>query len=231
MIAQGTHGFMRHRLRAKPMYLTITLFAFILLSPIFGAGYRGEAVLHVSFSLILFSALWALGNTRRRLVGAIAGIPWLLTFWMDVLIDFPNWLVTLGTISMVLFFAFLIVEMIVSMVNQDRVTEDTIYQAVSTYLLLGIMWMGLYALVHRANPEAISFMPGAPPESGEVWRHLLYMSYATLTTVGYGDITPVSATARALAMVEATVGPLYLAVLLARLVGLFTRQQQEDVGE
>jgi len=231
MSVEETRGFVMRRLQAKPMYLTIALFAFILLSPIFGAGHRGEAVLHVSFSLILFSALWALANKHRRIIAAIVGGPWLLTFWLDVLIDFPDWLVAVGTVSMVSFFAFLIVEMVISMVSQDRVTEDTIYQAVSAYLMLGIMWMGFYSLVHRVNADAISFMPGMAPESGEVWRHLLYMSYATLTTVGYGDITPVSATVRALAMVEATVGPLYLAVLLARLVGLFTRQQQEDAEE
>jgi hypothetical protein len=221
----------KHVLSAKPMYLTISLFAFILLSPGFGSNYRGQAILHVSFTAILLSALWALNKSSRRIIATIAGVPWMLIFWVGMFFTIPPWLHLAGTISMVVFFIFLIEQMIRSIVGQRRVTQDTIYHAVSAYLMLGIMWTGFYVIVYRLNPAAFSVAGSDLGSVSNAWKHLLYLSYATLTTLGYGDITPVAPMARALAMVEATVGPLYLAVLLARLVGLFTRQGVEEVPD
>ena len=212
----------------RPMYLTISLFVFLLLSPLFGTGYRGEATLHASFTLILLSALWATQSRLRRLIAAVVGVPWMALFWLDMVIDVPGWADTAAGISMVAFFAFLIIEMIRGVLKQERVSKDTIFQAVSAYLLLGVTWMGLYALVYRADPAAINF-PGTVPIAD--WKPLLYFSYTTLTTLGYGDITPVSPIARSLAMVESTVGPLYLAVLLARLVSLYSREKRVEVED
>ena len=219
----------KHILSAKAMYLTIALFAFILLSPGVGAHHRVQIIMHVCFTAILLAALWALDQSWRRVVATIAGLPWIATFWIDMFFAVSAWVYLLGTVSMVVFFIFLIEQMIRSIVDRSRVTQDTIYQAVSAYLMLGVMWMGFYLIVYRVNPEAFS-VAGTPGlgSADAAWKHLLYLSYATLTTLGYGDITPVAPMARALAMVEATVGPLYLAVLLARLVGRFSRQEIEE---
>jgi hypothetical protein len=79
------------------------------------------------------------------------------------------------------------------------------------YLLIGILWTVLYGLVRTWNPDAIVLREGAS---------LFYFSFTTLTTLGYGDITPAVKLAQDLAIMEAITGQVYLAIFIARLVGL-----------
>jgi hypothetical protein len=100
--------------------------------------------------------------------------------------------------------------------RQGPVTLHRILGGISAYLLLGMMWAGAYALVETLHPGSFS---GAVDVAGG-HRGWVYFSFVTLTTVGYGDILPVHPAARSLAMLEAVTGPLYIAILLARLVSL-----------
>ena len=96
------------------------------------------------------------------------------------------------------------------------VNRHRILGAIAVYLLLGLAWGEAYSALAMVVPEAFSPVgpPGADPQR---W---LYYSFVTLTTVGYGDITPVGPLARSLAILEALTGQLYPAILLARLVAL-----------
>ena len=87
------------------------------------------------------------------------------------------------------------------------------------YLLLGLIWMSAYKLLLRAVPGAIHFASGEPSDL-RLGHGLGYYSFVTLTTLGYGDITPVHPVARSLASGEALVGQLYPAILIARLVSM-----------
>jgi hypothetical protein len=91
--------------------------------------------------------------------------------------------------------------------------------AVAAYLLLGLVWAAAYALVAAIHPGAF-----ASSVSLQQDRSFVYYSFVTLTTVGYGDVSPVHPTARSLAILEALVGQLYPAVLLARIVTLHTQK-------
>lgn len=97
-----------------------------------------------------------------------------------------------------------------------------IYGAIAVYLLLGIMWGELYIIIYLLEPNAFYFLPatqyGEPPIS-----ELIYFSFVSLTTMGYGDIVPIHPMARSLATLEGLVGQLYPAVLLARLVTLYQK--------
>jgi len=93
------------------------------------------------------------------------------------------------------------------------VNKHRILGAVSGYLLIGVTWATLYSLVDTVNPGAFSQSAG----SGDR-RDWIYYSFVTLTTVGYGDITPIHSVARTLAILEALIGQLYPAILIARLV-------------
>jgi hypothetical protein len=94
------------------------------------------------------------------------------------------------------------------------ITWHRIQGAVAAYLLLGVAWAQAYSLVALLRFGA--FSGAVIPEDG--LRGFLYFSFVTLTTVGYGDVLPVHPAARSLAMLEAVTGPLYLAILVARLV-------------
>ena len=104
-----------------------------------------------------------------------------------------------------------------SIFDEKEVTADMLCGAVISYLLLGIGWTGLYALIMLIDPAAfsISFIDG---DHGTV-SALLYYSFVTLTTLGYGDILPVSEIARTAAFLESVAGVMFASIFVAALVG------------
>ena len=112
--------------------------------------------------------------------------------------------------------------------RDESVTGDTIAGAVCAYLLIGVTWGTAYALLLVVSPDSLSVSPALAQASG--WGKsisaftpvLQYYSFTTLATLGYGDVSPLSPVARALSVMEGLTGQLYLAVLVARLVGIHT---------
>lgn len=101
------------------------------------------------------------------------------------------------------------------------VTSDKVQAATCAYLFLAIIWACLFSLLEVLNPGSFSYSGELPPGgSGQIFGLFQYYSLVTLSTLGYGDMTPATSLARSVASVEAVVGQLFLAVLIARLVGL-----------
>lgn len=118
--------------------------------------------------------------------------------------------------------------------QQQDVDFDSIAASMCGYLLIGVAFAVVFSLVMDINPDALSSNAAAQP-SGITFRFgdqhtatTLYFSFVTLTTLGYGDITPVSMPARMLTTAEALIGQLYLVVLVARLVGLHISTEMKD---
>ncbi|MHC4239302.1 MAG: potassium channel family protein [Planctomycetota bacterium] len=118
---------------------------------------------------------------------------------------------TTGDLINAAFVTITIVALMVNMFRAHRVTPDMIVGGICIYLLIGILWNVLFELVLIWYPDAIALREGAS---------LFYFSFTTLTTLGYGDIVPVSKFAQVLANMEAITGQVYLAIFIARLVGL-----------
>ena len=131
-----------------------------------------------------------------------------------------------------IFIAFVILELILFVLRAPRVNSEVLCAGISGYLLLGILWMSAYMLVSRLNPVdpahagAFAFTVGATAPHPLSQFEAYYFSFITLATVGYGDITPVSIGARSLAMTEVMTGTLYVAVLISRLVALYSSASQ-----
>jgi hypothetical protein len=121
------------------------------------------------------------------------------------------------------FIAFTILVILRDLLTQREVTWDSIVGTFCGYLLIGVMWSEMYAMLELLSPDALHLAAQSAPNPAEPvlnWHRLQYFSFVTLSTVGYGDITPVSPTARFLASLEAVCGQFYLAVLVAGLVGV-----------
>ena len=118
----------------------------------------------------------------------------------------------------VLFFAIISVMIVREVLRQEAVTADTIMGAICAYILLGATWAGAYSVIDLVQPESFSLPTTAAASDRE--GLYAYFSFVTLTTLGYGDIQPLGKMARTLAWMEAACGQIFLAVLVARLVGL-----------
>ena len=145
--------------------------------------------------------------------------------------------VHLSQVALVLLTLFLLyttVTVLLRVFAEETVTIDTLSAALCVYLLMGYIWGSLYGLIYLRAPGAFHLPMGWAPakEHGiatDVPMNLMtYFSFTTLTTLGYGDVLPISGSARAAVVLEAVLGHFYLAVLVARLVGLHiadTRRQ------
>jgi voltage-gated potassium channel len=136
----------------------------------------------------------------------------------------------LGTVQLVSLLVFSVVTIIMAsrqVLLTGAVDSNKIVGAICIYLLMGIAWAEAYLLVERIFPGSI------PALSGENWRHhtedALYFSYVTLTTLGYGDISPVQPLARYLAYLQAVVGQFYIAIVVASLIGAKMSDDQREV--
>ena len=114
------------------------------------------------------------------------------------------------------------------LMRERRVTIDTIASALATYLVFGLVWALVYVFFEHFDPDAFSGAGMADPGDRSQFKALLYYSFTTLTTLGYGDIVPVNPLARSLAVLEAAFGQIYMAILVARLVGIHTARSMAE---
>lgn len=105
----------------------------------------------------------------------------------------------------------------------DKVTSDRIVGSICIYLLIGMFFAFIYAALDLIDPAFFNFGLTDKPEL-HTFRDYLYFSYTTLTTLGYGDMTPQLPFSRLLTSFETLIGPIYLAIMVARLVGMHITQ-------
>lgn len=199
-------------------YLLVALLLTIVIGPLI-AEFR---ILRIVFDLCL-SSIFVLGCfavSRRKLVPWIAlvlSIPMLLSVWIGYTgLEMPQ-LTLVGKISGIAYFALISGTILAFVFTVPRVSWEVISAALVVYLLLGAMWGFCYAIIDLFQPGSFRFPEGF---SGQGTSGFMYYSFITLTTVGYGDITPVTGVARSFSLLEGVIGQSYMAVLVARLVGM-----------
>jgi hypothetical protein len=207
--------------RFSTVQLLIVLGVFFIGAPFVEEIKGGELIVSILFSLVLVSAVLAVAERKRVLVIAIVlAIPAIVGRWINHFrpdLVPPRVFLVAGLVLM----AFVIANLLRFILRAPSVNTEVLCASISAYLMLGLMWAMAYWLVDRLTPGgAFSFNTNAGPRSIEGFSGF-YFSFITLSTVGYGDITPVSRLARWLAAMEAITGQLYVAVLIARLVALY----------
>lgn len=188
-------------------------------APIVRLATPGRLVIDLAVSVLLLTGVAAVaqGRVMRAVLGAVA-VATLATRFAYVL-DPDGQDGLPGAVTAVAFFALLAFVVARRVFRDGEVTLHRILGAVALYLILGLTWSFAYEWLALVDPGAFSFAV-RPVTPSERTSELLYFSFVTLTTVGYGDITAVHPLARSLAMLEALVGQLFIAITLARLVAL-----------
>jgi voltage-gated potassium channel Kch len=194
------------------------LLVVFVLYPMSGRGPLVNIVLQSAVSLIVASgaALIARRKTAVALV-ALLGVATAVISWARMYSE-SRLLTVLGLSTWIVFLALLVAAIVIRVFDEGRITFHRVRGAVAAYLLLGVIWSGCYRLVMEFDPGAFN-LPSVVDE-GTLMSKLVYFSFTTLTTVGYGDVTAVDTAARSLAMLEALAGQLFPAVLIARLVSM-----------
>ena len=204
--------------RSLTVLLALLCLVIFVIHPLGDLGIAGDVLLSLFFSLILISG-----------VGAVAKSP-LTTASVGVLV---LTLVLLNASFSALFCAILAVVVLTQVFREGPITSHRIQGAIAVYLLLGLGWAFTYAVIDLHWPGA--FVPAASAAAtttDDVASRFVYFSLVTLTTVGYGDITAVHPVARSLVTMEALIGQLFPAILLARLVSmeLYYRKIRDTKG-
>jgi hypothetical protein len=212
----------------RPGQFTILLSAILsfLLVPAFFMNYKFTGVVaNIFLSGMLLSVLYVFPRRRELTFACVLAVPTLAGRWLLSYHDNAV-LIVVVTLCWVVFLSLTDVVILRQVLGATRVTNDTISGAVCGYLLLGIIFAFLYAVIGLLYPG--SFVEAGDllkPELGKFYyqhqvNSLIYYSFVTLATLGYGDIAPASPPARALAMFEAIAGQFYVAILIARLVSI-----------
>jgi hypothetical protein len=209
-------GFARAYLRHRYAILFYTLLVAMVATPIFSALNFNGTLIESLLAACLLAAILPVGAVRNRpyLLMAIVAL-WLarmVTVWLEhrVLSETALGIWTLvGLLAAVAALRFAI--------GATRVDAEHLYAALSAYLLAGIYVGLLYWVLEQMKPGAFSFQGDFSEASA------IYFSFVTLATLGYGDIVPRADVARGIAIVEGVGGQLFLAVLVARLVSLYSK--------
>lgn len=205
-------------------FLFVGLLFLVLVIPLYRdlIGVDRLRLSELAFSTFLIIGIWSLQRSRSWFLVAVAlalaGVLFNLFAHQGARIEF-------AIASLLTFLAFLVLStaLAVRQVFASRLIElNNIVGAICVYLLLALTWALVYTLLNALVPESFS-----GDIEGSVHDQLLdfiYFSLVTLTSLGYGDITPVGATARALATLEVLVGQFYIAIMVAGLVAAYLRR-------
>lgn len=211
-----------HGLAALLGFLVVFIFVIYPLDQ--GDPFVG-GVASIAFSLILVAGVVATATHHAvRLGVVILAAIGLATHWSSVLLG-NRVAHMISAAAAVLFFAVQAWFLLQRVFAEGTVNAYRIAGAIAVYLVLGLLWANAYLFVYLAVPGSFNFPPGTPPLEPPA-SELLYFSFVTLTTVGYGDITAAHRAARDLVMLQALVGQLYPAILLARLVTQFQGRER-----
>ena len=209
--------------RFRFSFVLVAILVYWVASPLL-KNFLGVRVLtDVFFTATLISAVFAVSQVRRQAVIAVGlALPMLLSLWFQY-VEYVPALALVGSGFQALFFAYTAWLILGAVLRAADVSREVIAAAIVVYMFLGLLWTGIYSTIELLVPGTFAI----PAElSGPAIRHLSYFSFTTLTTLGYGDVTPVSPLAQSLATLEALTGQIYLAVLIARLVGIHTAQSR-----
>jgi len=207
--------------------LLVFLLVYVVGSP-FLAPYPSLAILaHASLSVALFVAVYAVQKRQKQRSFAMALLlPLLILYWLGIydIVPFSQ----LGAyLLFAVYFGLLVYSYAIQIVHSRRVTPTVLYGSFCLYLITGLFWGSLYSVLQELSPGSYSGTL-LDKVQGSSFHIFNYFSMVTLTSLGYGDITPQTPGAASLCQIEAIVGQFFTAVLVAWLVGMYMFEKQDE---
>jgi len=212
--------------------LLFSLIFFVVVDPLLPSSFWFRVGSECVLGVLALSAIFDIARSRALII--VLGILALsMVFGQTGTLVAPNsdFGAMISAVVNALFFAFAFYRTGVHVFTARIVTAETFRGAIAMYLLIGLMWTSAYMALELGHPVTFNFpsvqtsghIPNVNPHF-ELRRNLHYFSFVTLSTLGYGDITPHTGIAKSLAWLEAIAGQLFVAMTIARLVAIHTAQ-------
>lgn len=202
-------------------YLLISLLLFFLINPFFIDTNIDTYIFGLLFTIVLIVSVYAIEHSRTLII--IAGSLALLAIighWIASLI-YPNKEIYLiDYIVTILFLITITITVLSYVIHDEIITSSTLYGAICGYLLIGLTWAFIFILIYTAQLHSFSLPASMLANSNIRTQQFIYYSFVTISTLGYGDITPLTNIAKTFSWLEAITGQVYLTVWIAQLVGL-----------
>jgi len=212
-------GFLRlllDSMKLKMFNLMASIIILLILSAVLEGTKYGYLVLNTASTIVFVLGVYTAGRNKRNvIILIILGLPWFLSEW--VFTKSPETI-----FASVLFFLFITGTIMDHILHSKEVSADTLYGAVCVYLLLGLLWASIYGFLEYVSPGIIFVTNNSDVVKHLTSNEIIYYSYTTLTTLGYGDVTALTSEGRIVSVLEAIVGQLFIAFLVARLVAIYT---------
>jgi voltage-gated potassium channel len=211
--------------RNKYSVLLFFLFFAIALSPIITDYFDIRITFFFAISLVAISAIQSMtGKKTIFIIGLILLFFLIIILWASFISQ--SFVVNLFYyIIHITFFSYITINIFYSTYRSTTVNQNVVHGAIVVYLMIGLCFSFTYGLVEFLHPGSFSNISAA---SAVGHRPFLYFSFVTLTTLGYGDIVPLTAVARSLAVLEAVIGQVYLIINVSWLVGLYVAHTREQ---
>ncbi len=202
-----------HFHRPNYFYFMLSLILLIMVPPLSELSSIGHLFLDFSFGLVILMGIYYTTENVSQFMGmAIFGTALFLVY---VLGDHGRAFSFLTPLMVLLFFLIIFRNLMRHILYIDRIGLNEVYASVAGYLVLGIMVAPFFYLIAETIPEA--FTIGAEAK----FYDFIYFSYITLTTIGFGDISPVHQIARSFTVLVGLFGQLYLTILVAIIIGKY----------
>ncbi len=210
-----------------PYFIMCCVLTFAVLAYPLAPAFAGLPLLRILLTAIILNALYIVTRSPKlfRTV-LILVIPILVANWIVSPAEYPRLSVAAtGGVLAVMLAA--VGVMFKHVITAQRISRDIIFGSVAIYLLAGVLWALTYDLVNQLMPGMVIKTVGemaTVQDRAAAFPEFTYFSFITLTSVGYGDLTPIGPPARSLAIVEGVFGQLYTAILIGKLVGMKVAQ-------
>jgi hypothetical protein len=204
-------------------------------APLLSQGTLGAYLLQLLLTVVFLGALNAVSEGKRPMrTGLVLVLPAIVATWFARFLPGNESLASVGLIFSAAFLGFTIAHLLGYVLRARRVTSEVLFGALSIYLLIGLVFALAFSTLEALQPGSLSLpvlASGPGLADANQFSTIWYFSYVTMTTLGYGDIGPLTPAARSLVTLEALMGQLFLAVLIARLVALHIMHETEGASE
>ncbi len=208
-------------------FLFIALMLFFVLNPFFVDSTEDMTVFGILFTLTLFFSVYIIKHRSRFLIiGIIFATLSLIGHWTLLFITQNKEVFVLDYIVTIIFFMIITTAVLNYVLEDKKITSSTIFGAICGYLLIGLTWSFVHLIIYTLSPDAYTMTKGLSNNPDVRVLHFIYYSFVTLSTLGFGDISPVSSAARTFSWIEAISGQIYLTVWIAQLIGLHIAQKK-----